>query len=422
LPLAGGTEAQNMPSRQIDNIGLLVLSDLHAGPGNQYADLRTNDSAAIVEGEYFQLKHLAAEAASLLKNVSVARRFVVCPGDLSSKCNSLELRGAIRGLLSIADALKIPPENCFLVPGNHEIDWNLTRLRGEDEWYFGYRQEKFRRTVEDLGFDARACSEGTPKRLARLNGLLEFYLLDSVHNDSSEAQPHHGKLDHEQMNRLEQLLKESQPDALRIAVLHHHVTALGRGVEDPDYSLLTDAADLKAVVEKGNIHFIIHGHQHRPAIEVIVVGSRPVTVLASGSATIPTDKLPVQVRHAFHVVRIDEITSDGPAGMIETRVLKATGGWVPPLEAVDGVPPQYFFGRILSPEKKDELAARAIDSCGQNSFAKLRKILDDDPEGERWNDTDFRHHIEAVLRKRGTISAYEFTLNEQTGFYQMSKS
>src|SRR5205085_244256 len=91
------------------------------------------------------------------------------------------------------------------------------------------------------------------------------------------------------------------PDAFRIAVLHHHlVPALREEIVDPNYSnaAVSVTLDAGAVIEglqANGFGLVLHGHQHVPAATRITRGCSPygdidfknlnsIVILAAGSA------------------------------------------------------------------------------------------------------------------------------------------
>ena len=102
----------------MDPIAVAVVSDIHAGPDNEYEELRAPSSAkAGFSGQSFSSDVLAEAFEDMMSDVPDDRRVLVCCGDLTTECHSLELQRAAAFLESLATKLRVPEGARALVPG-----------------------------------------------------------------------------------------------------------------------------------------------------------------------------------------------------------------------------------------------------------------------------------------------------------------
>lgn len=387
------TVSKGIATAGIDEpLAIVVVSDIHAGPEHPFAELRIGDGP--LEGRAFTREALSTSIAELLKGITPARRILVCAGDISTKCNSEELRKACTFLTELSRDLEVPEGQRFIVPGNHDIDWRLTQLAEEDPWYDALRQRKFEELVGAHAEGFRWCSKSTPIHV-ELPGLnASIFLLDSPGEDRHDQTPHRGQLGESQLRALEKMLAESaQP--LKVVVLHHHVLPMRREVDPPDYSVLNDAFELTKLLEQHDVQLVIHGHQHRPwihtqASQMIVVGAGTTTAW---------HRLPPETRGAFHIVVAETLTERRLSGRVHTRVLKSTQGWRAPSYTSDGLVGNKPFGADLGHGVLDQLAATAIEQCKVEKLLYLRQFLSQQDRGNYVCEHEFGDLVQKHLAR-----------------------
>jgi hypothetical protein len=398
---------------------IAVVSDLHAGPENPFAELRTGATSAI-RSRFLALGPLGDSLNGLLDETPDAARFLICAGDLSTTCHSDELRRAATFLTSLSEAIRVPDGHRGLVPGNHDIDWNLTTLATSvDGWYDAHRQAKFKAIVQELAPTFIFPTDGVPRTLGGPASPIQLFLLDSPYQDRSDTQPHHGRLGPDQLAALKVLMNGANGTGPKILVLHHHVIPMGRNVDDPDFSLLQDAADLLDAASASDVRVILHGHQHRACLRELSHPGAMALVLGAGSTAVVHGGLPHEALHSLHVVHFDEISGSTVRGRVVTRILSLTEGWLPPLITRDKIEPMRPFGGHVAGATLQEWAVEAIEQCVQQGLVKLNRFLESRPSGEYVSLYDFSIVVQRQVDARADAASFELLQDPAHDSYQL---
>jgi 3',5'-cyclic-AMP phosphodiesterase len=214
---------------------LVHLSDLHFGGGHR-------------------LEHRCAELVGAL----VANRVdhVVVTGDITEHGTSAELERFLVMFEPLSTSQRLT-----IVPGNHD------RL-GDD--------------VGDL------IMAGRRVLIDRRPGL-HLVRVDSTRTNPGWAFVAHGELDDVDLDAIDVAIRQAEPDALVVVLLHHHpvaiphesrIEALGAALGLPYGEALAAGGELLARL-RGRCDLVLHGHRHRPhALEL--PGVRPLTVYNAG--------------------------------------------------------------------------------------------------------------------------------------------
>jgi predicted phosphodiesterase len=400
---------------------VIVVSDLHAGEGNPFAELRVGPSAATIDSIHRTPKALA-QAITEAVSSPAETRVLVCAGDLSDRSHSAELELAGRFLEELAATLQVPREYRFLVPGNHDIDWKLTELGASyDPWYDRLRQRKFEKILSAVAPSFTFCSGGEAKRAA-LPGNGHLFLLDSPWDDRNTTRPHHGRLGADQITRLKQLLRDAGPDGAKLVLLHHHVTPHGRAKDDPDFSLLLDSGELTEVLMDAGAHFVIHGHQHRFSFQQVGQTPRPLSVLCSGSTASDYVHLPKQVPNAFHVVTFDDASAGSVCGEIQTRIFMLAQGWVRPNRTQHRLSARAPFGHSATQGDVDHWIGELLAACDRDGFIRIDPFIAAQPQGRYYNPDDFLRLLKLHLDAHGLTLRYEIHFHAERDCWQIERA
>jgi hypothetical protein len=401
-------------------LSVVVLSDLHAGKGNYYPDLRTGTGPASGSGKSFVTDHLIESIAATLTHTPASQRALVCAGDLASESHSTEFQRASDFLERVADALEVPQAHRFLVPGNHDIDWEMTKVakKAKDPWYDGQRQTKYKAIVPVAARSFRTTAAGTPAAHACLGGRVQFFLLDSPWDDHVYAEPHHGRLGRDQLDSLKSLLSASGHGTLKIVLLHHHVTPQGRAGDEPDFSQLRDARDLIELAKSYQVALVINGHQHRFWFEEIPSHYRQVGVLCAGTAT-AAHRVTGDAVTAFHVVHFDDVDPRSAKGEIVSRVMITNRGWSKPHPVYHGVPPRRPFGFSGSRTDLDRMIDEAIEKCLATKILSLDCFLLSRPETKYLSPREFGQAVTDRLAESGRPGSMKIIFDDNDYEWQL---
>jgi 3',5'-cyclic AMP phosphodiesterase CpdA len=178
------------------------------------------------------------------------------------------------------------PEEVFLIPGNHDC---YVRVAPESSWDL-WSDYLAGTSLSQLDSDTRAClvdssAESAAPRHAdypmlRMHGDLAMIgLCSAIPTAIFRAG---GRLGHNQLERLERLLIVlKEQNRCRVVMVHHPVAISG----DSNRRALSDADELRAVLERAGAELVLHGHKHRRRVAEVAGphGAIPVIGVPSSS-------------------------------------------------------------------------------------------------------------------------------------------
>lgn len=196
---------------------------------------------------------------------------VVISGDITTKGDPNGFAEARHFLTRLTDGLKLPVQNVVIVPGNHDIWLDSTKVDRS------FSNEQHFRDFIQLVYNSDSL---------QLNRLYEFrssksdndilvLALNSV-RPRSEATKEYGYVGRDlygpllkELVRLRERRANGQSSAYAVAVLHHHVLPPPL-VEEPEekrpVSLTLDAGELMTDLSMAGVDMVLHGHQHLPFV------------------------------------------------------------------------------------------------------------------------------------------------------------
>lgn len=291
--------------------------------------------------------------ANLAEIVKDGRIDLVCfTGDLADRGDKTEYNAATSFLDALLEALGLPRERFFAVPGNHDIartvakpEWDRLRQHHADmreielsEWILGranvprgfsasddaailQREAAFWTWLcEDFGRAELHPSKSPHGRLgyrvqAQVGDLpfpVQIVGLDSAWAAGDNHDSQHLLLTSDQVGRL--LTDNGSPlPGFRLGLVHHPL------------SQLADAADVTPQLANG-LDLLLRGHQHREALEQWADPNFKLRMYATGCLYDGHDK--DQWPNAFHVIDLQLDGSGRPLrGEVRFRGWSSTGHW-----------------------------------------------------------------------------------------------
>jgi 3',5'-cyclic AMP phosphodiesterase CpdA len=293
---------------------ILHLSDVHfAGRGElgtpeaRHRFFEGPDTQRLI-GELRE--ELVAGAAAL--ELPAERLHVVVSGDLAWTGTEEEFDQAKEFLAELVEMLGIGRERVHIVPGNHDLNWNLStanRARRLDNYvrllvnFYGDEavREIYPLISWPLGYASAPpeAHELLSISVDKDNGLLVCGLNTCVLEDE---QHHYGYVGQRQQKALRRQLTELDlpPDLVRVAVMHHHLHPYPEFLQARtdqevfiDLSIVRDAGVLERELEQLGFDLVLHGHKHRPQLRETRVREsgaqkrerRPLVVCGAGSVS-----------------------------------------------------------------------------------------------------------------------------------------
>lgn len=348
---------------------LAVISDLHVGLAARAKDLCPEPAA---EKRKDRIKYKAkAENAYRQKFVqfvqenAITADYLVLPGDVTHRAQPQEVEIASEFILQAADALKVKHDRIVFVPGNHDVDWSVfdpadrTGVRWEQRYApVGHERFHFRKII----------SQGNGDVFSSPHFIVWNFpdLLAVGYNSSSHDAPihkdaaHHGLADPSHLAALRKQLESlGPPDGrVRLFLVHHHAFDFSNPIPRiPDFSLMTNAEQLLALLHDHNFDILIHGHRHHPRFETHSTQTYPhLPILCSGSFSIELDtEWAGTVDNQFHLVKVTGRL--GPenriAGTLKSWTNNRAKGWIPSEESTSGIHHIIPFGSYVMPAELD---------------------------------------------------------------------
>ena len=107
-------------------------------------------------------------------------------------------------------------------------------------------------------------------------------LFDRSRVDPARVQPRELELFRRTMELLREIFRDEFDEALKVAVLHHHVAPIFQEEVQP-FDLILNAARFKAELSAFGFRLVLHGHKHDPRVFVDSALSGPPVAVVSGA-------------------------------------------------------------------------------------------------------------------------------------------
>lgn len=280
---------------------------------------------------------------------------VIVSGDLTNRATPEEFEAARQFLAQLLQRLKLTTERCIVVPGNHDLSWDVRVY----EW-MSKRQvsapDPVRHVRKDDGFLVR-CDADYPERFRnfsqhlfhplfqrpyalapteqgqcvlyedlgiQLLALNSAWQIDEHFPDRSAIHP--GSL-HRLLDAADEAVHEArqagrlgeQASILRIAVWHHPITGNEKIIDDAFIE----------VIRRAGVQLCLHGHVHEDRADLLgyLHPTSRLRVIGAGSFGAPARERPESIPRLYNFLEID--TERGLV-RVHTRSLRRAGGaWEP---------------------------------------------------------------------------------------------
>ena len=296
---------------------IAILSDIHFGK-----DSRTS-SFTVPKGEDFhkskEVYPLEEGLIELLTKMHPQYFFVA--GDLTSLGNPQEFYYCESKIVSIANRIGIDCKDIICVLGNHDVDWNISKLGdtvdNETKEVVALIREKYQMIAANcakVNMDQlKLCySDVGP---APFSGVIEkedfvVFILNSSWCCTHNQQFPHGKLEQKQLRWFENTVNSYQADPRKkIILMHHHPFNYSYPIPEIDISTIEEGPQLMDIAAHNGVDIIVHGHRHHPRIETIQIksGTKPITMICSGSLSVNhTQRNNGEIPNTIHFLDIDQ--------------------------------------------------------------------------------------------------------------------
>lgn len=234
---------------------------------------------------------------------------VLVSGDLTHVSLESEFRSASKQLSKLGS-----PEKVFLIPGNHDCYVPIAPERSWDHWagyLLGTRLDELDSDLREwVATEACATNAATQSRAPRhmdyptlrTHGRLAIVgLCSAIPVPIFRAR---GELGATQIHRLEKLLSVLHDKGYaRVVMLHHPVVAEDEGTR----RALSDAADLRAVLERQGAELVLHGHKHRRRIHTLDGPSGRVPIIGVPSTSEVGSRADKRAQYHLYTLRSEDL-------------------------------------------------------------------------------------------------------------------
>jgi predicted MPP superfamily phosphohydrolase len=269
---------------------ILHISDLHL------EDFKPKDKEIIKSR--FQERNFEDKFFSKLKKSGVKLDYVIITGDLANIGTKEDYEVVNKFLSKFTLELKIDKENILICPGNHDINWQKSKLAfhsnaakslknskddlNENESY-KHHKEKFEDFIEfynnfyssdNLKFDPEV-SVFRSFNISIDDAEIQFCMINSCWMESHFKDNHHGYVNHASF---ESFLKTQDESILKVALLHHVPIVM-----NDTKSIKNWDEEIKYLCNKHNVRLFLFGHQHISQVNKIKEGENEFLQLSVGA-------------------------------------------------------------------------------------------------------------------------------------------
>ena len=277
-------------------VTLLHLSDLHFGRHHRFAS---------DDGPNSLLERLWMDLDGLCEKDGLTPDLVVVSGDLAEFGKKAEFEQAIQFLQKLVQAIGLPTSRVIIVPGNHDINWNLCKSYFEDcaandelpvRPYF--KKLEWFRTAFDKFYGG---AEGITFRNDEPWSFFEYpelgVVVAGLNSVIAESHEHHwGFLGEEQLRAFAAKLRPyKEREFLRVGVMHHNPRDR-RGGEDTK----KDQDQIRRLLAPA-LNLLLHGDGHEETEEALLVN---VPVLGIGSLGVALARRPEEVPNEYQLLQV----------------------------------------------------------------------------------------------------------------------
>jgi len=287
----------------IKNANILHLSDIHFGDDFGFpltSSMKSGSNLIDTIKKYFDFEN------------KVEIGLVVVSGDITSRANMGVLQGpGSEFLKKLCGVIKINSNQVIIVPGNHDIplrDANFHDYNHENSFKL-FLKEFYGEPKEINGYEKFITKDGLKIDILRINSA----------RLRNKAESNFGYVGWDDYRYLIEENK-SDDDAIKIAVLHHHLIPVPN--EEPidseyPYGSISVTLDAGKVIEglhHYNFNIVLHGHQHIPGLNKISRGlfngnsinlDKVLFMSGAGSSGAKVERLTGQLRdNSFSIIAL----------------------------------------------------------------------------------------------------------------------
>ena len=274
---------------------------------------------------------LADELTRTMRNRYRAEDVVlVISGDLTYTGKQKEFALVETFLVDLCNSLGLRRDQVALVPGNHDVDWQLAAISQAQRFdhYLGFARRFYGKdlfkTLYPLvhwDFDIES-TRPKPNEIiyCKQHGQLLVVGLNSCIFETDQS--HYGFVGLKQLDHVRRLVEDVGEPTVKVAVMHHHLHPFPealelQGDEDVwvDTSTVRDAGLVEQRLEQMGFDLVLHGHKHKPQLRETSVRDRleerntdERSLIVSGAGSVGVNSKELEHNEANHFTLIEVLT------------------------------------------------------------------------------------------------------------------
>lgn len=277
-------------------IRAVIFSDIHFGKFSRTSEF-------VVPGEKAQDESvgdvsLERELLELIKEKKPTYIFVA--GDLTSVASPQEFYYCKEKINWIARECDIPTKNIICCLGNHDVDWNISKLSEtackeieldevKGKIKEGYQQIAAYSSVYNIKDYCNFEITGpAPYTGICFSDEFVLFVLNSGWMCGPNQEYVHGKLTKEQLEWFTTVSSEYREDhRKKMVLMHHHTFKYSYAEIVEDISQIEESSEFLDGAIRNGIDIVIHGHRHHPSVKTFQDKShKPITFFCAGSLSV----------------------------------------------------------------------------------------------------------------------------------------
>jgi len=311
---------------------ILHLTDIHLGEDHGFrqpgpARLRTDTTNHLTLAEALRKDLIGIGAAGKVAAIVISGDVVTRGGwERTYRFGNSEILGSQAAQLfleNLSEALDVPPEWFFMVPGNHDIVRQKPTEAAATEFLLNYKHENgFRVLREEFCGIYKLAPLNYVVKLEIGKRKLLLGLLNSAYLNDQVGFNDYGFVGDDAESVFQ--IMAGATDFSKILVLHHHVLPVYERevlAKDNAISLTLDAANIMRRAQEVGVEFVLHGHQHFAKMMNFASWSsemdkhlrpmdRKIRVVAGGSAGVKAERLPGGESNTYGLLDLSQADGD----------------------------------------------------------------------------------------------------------------
>ena len=319
-------------------VRIALISDIHFGRFSRTDEFSVPGER--IKDENQGAKSLKESLIDVLKEKKVQYIFVA--GDLTSVGSPQEFFFCEKEILSIAQGVGVPKDNIILGLGNHDIDWQITKIfddytkSSEKDFPF----ELVKNTYQLMGAYAPTYSmneihQPDKKGPAPFSGIVEnddfvVFILNSGWCCTHDQKISHGKLTVEQLEWFQKKAEDYRKvNKWKIVLMHHHPFNYSYHIPSFDISMMEESGKFIDIAGQNGINMVLHGHRHHPKAETSFKNGwvNPITFVCAGSLAVNSvHRSNGDIPNTFHIM---ELSHEPGILTLHNFQYSPAQGWIP---------------------------------------------------------------------------------------------